>query len=255
MQSVIGILKSWQPHPFVDHFTVALILLGVLTDLVGSIFSVRLWIRYMALSLMILGALAAAGSNLTGGWEADRVWEAVTGPGKDVLERHAWWGDILPWVFAGLALWRLGVQFIGIIAASRPIYLLAAILAATAIVYQGHLGAVMVYDYGVGSALLVTSQPATPSPSPGLPGPEASIMPTPAPSFLPTSTPAVMPTATSSPIVPPSPPATPEPTMSSSGSPIASPTASAPPPLGSAGPPKSPPGAVTTPASSAAKDL
>jgi uncharacterized membrane protein len=232
-----------------------LVLLGVVTDLAASIFSVRLWIRYMALSLMILGALAAAGSNITGGWEADRVWDALTGPGKDVLERHAWWGDVLPWVFGGLALWRLGVQFIGILAASRPIYLLVAILAGAAIVYQGHLGAVMVYDYGVGSALLATSQTAAPSPSPGLPGPEASISPTPAPSFAPPPTPTIMPTAASSPIMPASPPATPAPTMSSSGSPIASPTGLAPPPLGSAGSPANPPGAVTTPASSAAKNL
>jgi len=253
MQSVIGILKSWQPHPFIDHFTVALILLGVVTDLAASIFSVRLWIRYMALSLMVLGALAAAGSNITGGWEADRVWEAVTGPGKDVLERHAWWGDVLPWVFAGLALWRLGVQFVGIVAASRPIYLLVAILAGAAIVYQGHLGGVMVYDYGIGSALLATSQTAAPSPSPGQPGPEASISP--APSFAPMLTPTVTPTAASSPIVPASPPATAVPTMSSSGSPIASPTGSASPPLGSAGSPPNPPGAVITPASSAAKNL
>ena len=127
MQSVIESLKAWQPHPFVDHFTVALILIGILTDLVASIFSARLWIRYMALTLMIAGAIGAVGSNVTGGWEAGRVWDSVNGAGKTVLERHAWWGDVLPWVFGGLALWRLGVQSVGFIAASRPIYLLVAI--------------------------------------------------------------------------------------------------------------------------------
>src|SRR5207253_2143383 len=179
MQSVIEYLKIWQPHPFVDHFTVALILLGIVTDLAGSIFSARLWIRYMALSLMIVGAIGAAASNVTGGWEAHRVWESVSGPGKTVLERHAWWGDVLPWVFAGLALWRLGSQFVGFLAATRPIYLLLVIVGGALIVYQGHLGSVMVYDYGIGTAGLTGSQttPPSPIPSPAVPAPEITSTP------------------------------------------------------------------------------
>jgi len=197
MQSVIDYLKLWQPHPFVDHFTVALILLGIVTDLIASIFSARLWMRYMALTLMIVGAIGAAGSNVTGGWEAHRVWHSVSGPGKPVLERHAWWGDVLPWVFGGLAIWRLGVQFLGFIAASRPIYLMAAIVAGVLIVYQGHLGSVMVYDYGIGTTLL-TSQMAAPSPAapPALPVPEMTSTPGAAPSLLPSPIPSIAPTTT-----------------------------------------------------------
>ena len=206
MQSVIDYLKLWQPHPFVDHFTVALILLGIVTDLVGSIFAARLWIRYMALTLMIVGAIGAAGSNVTGGWEAHRVWDSVNGPGKAVLERHAWWGDILPWVFGGLALWRLLLQFLGFMAVSRPIYLLAVIVAGVLIVYQGHLGSTMVYDYGIGTALSAGSQSTFSSalPSPEMPAPEATSTPSAAPSLvaspLPSVTPAATPTA-----IPPTP--------------------------------------------------
>jgi uncharacterized membrane protein len=201
MQSVIETLKAWQPHPFVDHFTVALILLGILTDLAASMFSARLWIRYMALTLMVAGAIGAAGSNVTGGWEAGRVWDSVSGAGKAVLERHAEWGDVLPWIFAGLALWRLGVQFIGFIAASRPIYLLFAILSGAAIIYQGHMGAVMVYDYGIGTTLLTGGQTTTPStfPSPAVPAPETTSAPSPAFSALPPPVPSIAPTAEPSP--------------------------------------------------------
>jgi uncharacterized membrane protein len=213
MQSVIETLKAWQPHPFVDHFTVALILIGILTDLVASIFSARLWIRYMALTLMIAGAIGAAGSNLTGGWEAERVWDSVHGAGKSVLERHAWWGDILPWAFGALALWRLGMQFVGFIAESRPIYLLVAILGGAAIVYQGHLGAVMVYDYGIGTALLSSGQAATPSslPSPTVPSLQATGAPSPASSLLPSPSPSIAPATAPSPSasVPMTPPPTP----------------------------------------------
>jgi uncharacterized membrane protein len=252
MQSLIESLKAWQPHPFIDHFTVALILLGILTDLVASIFAARLWMRYTALTLMIVGAIAAAGSNLTGGWEADRVWNSVSGAGKTVLERHAWWGDVLPWVFTGLALWRLGVQFIGFVAASRPIYLLAAIIAGAAIIYQGHLGAVMVYDYGIGTALMAGGQAAAPSPLPSPPAPETTTVPTPAPSLVPPPIPSIAPTTTPTPTS--SVPATPMP--STSISPLATPGASPAPPLASGGAPVNPsPGESPSPTARGAKNL
>jgi uncharacterized membrane protein len=202
MQAIVDTLKAWQPHPFVDHFTVALILIGVLTDLVASLISGRLWLRYMALTLMILGALAAAGSSVTGGWEAERVWDSVTGPGKDVLQRHAEFGDYLPWVFGALALWRLGAQFVGFIAASRPIYLLVAIVAAGFILYQGRLGGELVYTYGVGTEMLPSAN-ASPSPSeaatPSVPQAEATPIPTVfVPSPTPTANAPASPTSTSS---------------------------------------------------------
>jgi uncharacterized membrane protein len=226
MQPVIETLKSWQLHPFVDHFTVGLILIGILTDLVASVFAARVWLRYMALSLMIVGALAAAGSNVTGGWEAGRVWDSVSGPGKDVLRRHAQIGDILPWVFGGLALWRLGVQFVGFIAGSRPLYLVFAIVGGAAIVYQGHLGARMVYDYGIGTAFLTSGQAASPSPLPLSPVPTPEVMRTPGPpsSFLPSPIPSAAPTtapspASSTPVTPP--PMAPSPTPITSNPPPA----------------------------------
>jgi uncharacterized membrane protein len=251
MQPVIEILKAWKPHPFVDHFTVALILLGILTDLVASIFSARLWIRYMALTLMVAGAIGAAGSNLTGGWEAERVWDSVSGAGKTVLQRHAEWGDILPWVFGGLALWRLGVQFIGFVAASRPIYLLFAVLGGAAIIYQGHLGAMMVYDYGIGTALLTSGQTITPSPlpSPAVPAPETTSAPSPVFSIPPSPVPSIAPTAEPSP--PNSVAMTPPPTPTNSTAPPAA--ASPAPSVSGGGTPT--PGESPSPAGADAKNL
>jgi uncharacterized membrane protein len=247
MQSVIETLKAWQPHPFVDHFTVALILIGIVTDLVASVFSARLWIRYMALTLMIAGAIGAAGSNLTGGWEAERVWDAVNGAGKSVLERHAWWGDVLPWVFGALALWRLGMQFIRFIAASRPIYLLCAIVAGILIIYQGHLGAEMVYDYGIGTAMLGNSQAATPLPPSAAPSPEATAEPLPAPSLLPSPSPSLTPTP--EPSLSTLAPMAPTPMPSTSSAPPAIPAPSPTPSIGASGTPVNPsPGESPSPA-------
>jgi uncharacterized membrane protein len=256
MQSVIETLKAWQLHPFVDHFTVALILIGILMDLAGSIFSARLWIRYMALTLMIAGAIGAAGSNLTGGWEADRLWDSVHGAGKAVLERHAWWGDKLPWVFGALALWRLGVQFIGFIAASRPIYLLFAILGGAAIIYQGHLGGEMVYDYGIGTALLTGGQAMTPSPfpSPTVPFSEATGAPSPASSLLPSPNPSIAPATAPSPLA--SAPMTPSPKPSNSTAPSATPAASPEPSTDASSAPVNPsPGESPSPTGGGAKNL
>jgi uncharacterized membrane protein len=189
MQALVDMIKAWQPHPVVDHFTVALIVVGVLIDLVASIIPSRIWIRYMALSLMVLGAAAAWGSNITGGWEADRVWDNVTGPAKDVLKTHAQVGDILPWVFLGLAVWRLGVQFLGFLMGTRPIYLLVAVIAMGAVLYQGYKGGELVYDYGVGTALMATPAPQQ---TPASPPAEASPIPTvsvPTPTPTPTAAP------------------------------------------------------------------
>jgi uncharacterized membrane protein len=229
MQPLIHTLKLMQLHPFVDHFTVSLIVIGVLTDLVASLFPSRLWMRYMALTLMILGAGAAACSNITGGWEADRVWDYVHGPAKEVLHTHAELGDILPWVFAGLALWRLGVQFLGFLHGSRPLYLIAAVLGLCAIIYQGYKGGELVYDYGVGTALMPMPAAATPAPSEtATPSPSAApSTPTPTPPpATPTPTPTVSaapssPAATATPVAP-TPEASPSasPSATSSGTPV-----------------------------------
>ena len=258
MQSVIESLKAWQPHPFVDHFTVALILIGILTDLVASIFSARLWIRYMALTLMIGGAIGAAGSNVTGGWEAGRVWDSVSGAGKTYLETHAWWGHRLPWVFGALALWRLGLQFLGFIAASRPIYLMVAIIAGVAIIYQGHLGGVMVYDYGIGMASTTGGQTMTGTPlsSPAVPTPEMTSAPSPPTSLLsppPSIAPTIAPTVVPSPAIPT--PTMPEPTTSNSSTPSPTPVPSRS-SMGGGGAPANPsPGESPSPAAGAAKNL
>ena len=228
MQALIDTLKAWQLHPFVDHFTVSLIVVAVLFEIVASILPARLWLRYTALTLLILGTLAAFGSQVTGGWEAERVWDSLTGPGKEVLRRHGWWGHWLPYVFGVLVLWRLLVQFTGFAARTRPIYIIVAIITAGLILYQGFLGGDLVYDYGAGTALLQTSTPsAVPSSEPSAPPLSASPMPT---VFVPTSSPSAEPSpvAAASPQgVTPAPAASPAAASSASGaSPAPSPSGS-----------------------------
>jgi uncharacterized membrane protein len=236
MQAVVDALKAWQLHSVADHFTVAIIVIAVLADLVASLFASRIWIRYMATSLMVAGALAAWSSNVTGGWEASRVWDNVTGPAKDVLKTHAELGTWLPWVITALAIWRVGIQFLGFIAGLRPLYLLAAIAGVALLLYQGHEGGELVYTYGVGTAVMpVASNAASPSPeaspagspqeSPGASPSEPSAIPT---VYVPTITPT--PSAAVPGAAAPAPSASTQPGSAASpavpGSPAATPSAS-----------------------------
>ena len=171
MDSVVKFLQPWQLHPIVDHFTIGLLIVAVLIDLIASAAPTRIWLRYTALLLLILGALAAAASYFTGDMEADRIWNALGPPAKDVLKTHAELGEYLAITFGILAVWRILIQGFGFMAGSRAIYLIVAVVAIVTLGYSGHLGGVLVYDYGAGTALMaaapVPSQSASPSPAPG----------------------------------------------------------------------------------------
>ena len=200
MDSIIATLQTWHVHPVADHFTIALLIVGVLLDVTGSLLPSFRWIRYAALTLMILGAAAAAASWQSGGWEAHKVHKLLSGETKELLHDHAELGEWLTAIFAILALWRIGVESIGFIAAWRGLYLLAAIIAAGALGYQGYLGGELVYDHGVGTALL------TPTPAES---PTVQAVPTALPTVYvpPSPSPAASPSAASTPASGNSPPA------------------------------------------------
>jgi uncharacterized membrane protein len=192
MDQVVKILQPYQLHPMADHFSVALLFVAVLIDLVASMSPTRIWLRYTALTLMILGALAAGASFLTGDIEADRIWNALGQPARDVLNRHAQLGEYLAITFGVLAVWRIMIQGFGFMAGSRAIYLIVAILAIATLGYSAHLGGVLVYDYGAGTALMaaapVPSEGASPASETSPAGPLPTVT---VPTALATATPMV----------------------------------------------------------------
>jgi len=221
MDAVVKFLQPYQLHPVVDHFSVALLFVAVLIDLFAGGSPSRIWLRYTAVLLMILGALAAGGSYLTGDMEADRIWNALGQPAREVLHRHAQLGEYLAIGFGVLAIWRLFIQAFGFMAGSRPIYLIVAILAIATLGYQSHLGGVLVYDYGAGTALMaaapVPSESASPASEPTSAGPIPTVsVPTAVATATPMTTTAPTP-ATSAPSMP-----TAAPTVQPSAAPSAS---------------------------------
>jgi uncharacterized membrane protein len=207
MDAIVATLQRLDLHPVVDHFTIALLIVGVLIDLVASLAPTRTWLRYMALTLMILGAIAAAASYFTGDMEADRVWNAMSPPAKAVLHWHAMLGTYMAVVFGVLAVWRILVEGVSFFAGSRSVYLIFAVIAAGVLLYIGSLGGKMVYEYGVGTALMgspaAPTAAATSSPMTNESLPTVTV-PTATPSMAATASPvaapkAAEPTATPSP--------------------------------------------------------
>jgi uncharacterized membrane protein len=195
MDAALKFLEPYQLHPVVDHFSMALLIVAVLIDLVASAAPNRTWLRYTALLLMILGAIAAGASYFTGDMEADRIWDALGQPAKDVLSRHAKLGEYLAIIFGVLAVWRILIQAFGFMAGSRGIYLIFALVAIVLLGYQGHLGGILVFDYGAGTALMAAAPVPSEAASPGASASSAGPIPT-------VSVPTPQPTASALPPVP-----------------------------------------------------
>lgn len=212
MDSVVKFLQPFQLHPQVDHFSVALLIVAVLIDLIASLAPTRIWLRYTALTLMVLGAIAAGASFLTGDMEADRIWNALGQPAKDVLKTHAELGEYLAITFGVLAVWRILIQVAGFMAGSRAIYLIVAIVAIGVLSYQSHLGGVLVYDYGAGTALMAAAPVPSETASPGAASTSTTPLPmvsVPTPLATPVPSPASGPPASSGETATPSPTAQP----------------------------------------------
>jgi uncharacterized membrane protein len=221
MEDLERLLQRWQLHPVADHFTIALLTAAIIFDLVASIFPARAWLRHSALTLMIVGALAAAASYSTGDMEADRVWKMMPPAAQDYFKGgsasflrpllgHGTLGYALMFIFAALAIWRLLTALFNFMAGTRPVYIVAALIALILLLYQGHTGGQLVYDYGVGTGWMAPGASPTAGPAP-------TAMPTPVPTVY---------------VPPPTPEWSPIASAASAAAASASPSAAAPSPTG-----------------------
>src|SRR5690242_17129759 len=90
------LVSTMHLHPIVDHFTIALLSLAIICDVVGAtlqLVSSRLkfrptfaeWFEHCAVILIACGAIAIAGSYLTGDAEADRLWDTMPPAAQSLL--------------------------------------------------------------------------------------------------------------------------------------------------------------------------
>jgi len=121
-------ISKYHLHPIIDHFTIALLSMGVLADIIGSLIaalcgnrSPRLKalsdrLRGAALVLLVPGAISAVLSRFTGESEADRLWDTMSPAAQGILLSdagfagilsHAVLGVYLMYAFLTLAVWRV----------------------------------------------------------------------------------------------------------------------------------------------------
>jgi uncharacterized membrane protein len=166
------LVSTYHLHPIVDHFTIALLTFGIAAEILAAV-AVLLCrdragfvsvlgqkLRSTALVLMVGGAAASVLSYLTGDEEADRLWDTMSPAAQQILLSsngpdylsHAVLGRRLMYVFLVLAAWRVMLELWRRLERTRMAVLIAAMVAACALLYQGKTGGELVYEHGVGMA-------------------------------------------------------------------------------------------------------
>src|SRR5713101_7250587 len=174
------LIAKYHLHPIIDHFTIALLGMGVLADVVGYVIGMLFDNRSpriiglgdrlsgAAIVLLIPGALSAIFSRLTGESEAERVWDTIAPAAQQILFSdtgsawclsHAVLGTYLMYAFVALAAWRALLEIWTKIKRTRLVYLVVAMAVLCALLYQGKTDGELVYDHGVGT---ITTTPAQP---------------------------------------------------------------------------------------------
>jgi uncharacterized membrane protein len=167
------LIAKYHLHPIIDHFTIALLAVGVLADVVGYVIAAVCGDRSprikglsdrmsgAALVLLIPGAISAILSRLTGESEAERLWDTISPAAQGVLFSdtgsgrflsHAVLGTYLMYAFVALAAWRVLLEIWTTLKRMQLVYLMIAVLAVCALLYQGKTGGELVYDHAVGMA-------------------------------------------------------------------------------------------------------
>jgi uncharacterized membrane protein len=172
------VIAKYHLHPIVDHFTIALLAIGILADVVGylinSLFGMAsprarsLASRLCATApvLLIPGAMSAILSKITGESEAERVWDTISPAAQRILlsdtgfQRflsHAVLGTYLMYAFSALAAWRLMVEVWPRLKSAQLVYFGVASVALSALLYQATTGGELVYNHGAGTSQVQTT--------------------------------------------------------------------------------------------------
>lgn len=173
------LVSTYHLHPIIDHFTIALLTFGVGAEILAAavillarrrnrLLSVRGHkLQDTSLLLMIGGAVAGVLSYLTGDAEADRLWDTMSPAAQQILSpsdgapnylSHAVLGHYLMYALLILAAWRLMLEFSVRLERIRIAFVIAGIVTAGALLYQGKTGGELVYDHGVGLARMAQQQ-------------------------------------------------------------------------------------------------
>lgn len=185
-----SVIAKYHLHPIVDHFTIGLLAIGIIADIVGylvnSLFGIMSprakslagRLRAAAPVLLVPGAIFAILSRFTGESEAERVWDSISPAAQRILfsdtgfQRffsHAVLGTYLMYAFLALAAWRLMIEIWPKLKRAQLIYFGVATVALSALLYQGTTGGELVYNHGAGISQAQTSAVRDALESPSMP--------------------------------------------------------------------------------------
>jgi uncharacterized membrane protein len=167
------LVSRYHLHPIVDHFTIALLTFGIAAEVLpaaaillsrGRSGLVSVWSQKLlstSLLLIVGGAVASVLSYFTGDAEADRLWDTMSPAAQQILSpsngtpdylSHAVLGHYLMYAFLILAAWRVMLELSSRLERTRVAFLIVAMVAAGALLYQSKTGGELVYEHGVGTA-------------------------------------------------------------------------------------------------------
>jgi uncharacterized membrane protein len=176
------LISKYHLHPIIDHFAIALLAIGVLVDVIGYVIGRSFDNRSprtkglgdrlsgAAVVLLIPGAISAIFSRLTGESEAERGWDTISPAAQQILFSdtgsarflsHAVLGTYLMYAFVALTAWRVLLEIWTKLKRTQPVYLVIAIVALCALLYQGKTGGELVYDHAAGTTHADTTSQQT----------------------------------------------------------------------------------------------
>jgi len=138
-------------HPMIVHFPIALLIVGFLFDIAGSI-TKRESFTQTAFYLIILGALGVIAAFITG----DQAGSGITEEGalKQALENHEDAATITIWIVSIAAAFRIALvllkKFKGVL---KMVSLALFLIAVMSIARTGYYGGELVYKHAAGVQL------------------------------------------------------------------------------------------------------
>jgi len=147
-------------HPFIIHFPIALLIVGVVSDTIGILGRRETFLK-IGYALFSLGALASIPAALTGDHAAN-VAQHIPNIAAD-LDWHDTLGTATALTAVIITLIRTHLifkkQFLG---AVQYAYLIIAIVSAILVSASGYTGGRLVYDYGAGTQPVLKTLQITP---------------------------------------------------------------------------------------------
>ncbi|MGA7303281.1 MAG: DUF2231 domain-containing protein [Rhodothermales bacterium] len=144
-------LPEWAPniHPLFVHFPIALLFSAALFDLIALLAKDRWSLRVTAVSVYVLGAVAAIATYLTGDAAADHL--SIPLDVQTLLSDHSDWALRTVWFYGVYGVVRLVMlRFRGMHMWARTLAFVIGAAGLLLVVETGEHGAEMVFEHGIG---------------------------------------------------------------------------------------------------------